>query len=69
MTSPTAVESRDSQERPHERLSGWPNAMDLAEASYRISTSFPDIERYTPTSQMRKEAISVPSNIAQRAAR
>ena len=60
---------RDSSERPHERLEVWRDAMDLVEAVYRITAAFPDTERFTLTSQMRRAAISVPSNIAEGAAR
>ncbi|HZX72624.1 MAG TPA: four helix bundle protein [Rhodanobacter sp.] len=69
MTSHTAVESRDSSKRPHEGLQVWQDAMDLVEAIYRISADFPDSERFGLTSQLRRAAISVPSNIAEGAAR
>ncbi|MET4569700.1 four helix bundle protein [Rhodanobacter soli] len=58
-----------SQQRPHERLEVWRDAMDLVEAIYRISAGFPDSERFTLTSQLRRAAISIPSNIAEGAAR
>ncbi|PPU85468.1 four helix bundle protein [Xanthomonas hortorum pv. hederae] len=60
---------RDSQERPHERLMVWRDAMSLVEAIYRLSHDFPDSERFGLTAQMRRAAISVPSNIAEGAAR
>ncbi|MDE1893063.1 MAG: four helix bundle protein [Pseudomonadota bacterium] len=60
---------RDSSQRPHERLEVWRDAMDLVEAIYRISGGFPDSERFALTSQLRRAAISVPSNIAEGAAR
>ncbi len=43
--------------------------MDLVEATYRISANFPETERFTLTAQLRRAAISVPSNIAEGAAR
>jgi len=58
-----------SQQRPHERLEVWRDAMDLVEAIYRISAGFPDSERFTLTSQLRRAAISIPSNIAEGTAR
>ncbi|PPT58958.1 four helix bundle protein [Xanthomonas arboricola] len=60
---------RDSQERPHERLMVWRDAMSLVEAIYRLSHDFPDSERFGLTAQMRRAAVSVPSNIAEGAAR
>jgi four helix bundle protein len=60
---------RDSPERPHERLEVWRDAMLLVEAIYRISNRFPDAERFGLTQQIRRAAISVPSNIAEGAAR
>ena len=39
--------------------------MDLAEGVYRITKTFPKEELYTLTSQLRRAAVSVPSNIAE----
>lgn len=57
------------EKRRHEELEVWGDAMDLVEAVYRLSASFPSDERFGLTSQMRRAAISVPSNIAEGAAR
>lgn len=39
--------------------------MDLVEACYKITASFPASERYGLASQMRRAAVSIPSNIAE----
>ena len=46
-------------------LVAWQKAMDLVTAIYQITTSFPKEELYGLTSQLRRAAISVPSNIAE----
>ncbi|HWH56382.1 MAG TPA: four helix bundle protein [Terriglobales bacterium] len=43
----------------------WQKAMDLAEEIYRETATFPREEIYNLTQQMRRSAISVPSNIAE----
>ncbi len=51
--------------RPHHDLKVWQDAMALARAVYAVSARFPPDERYGLTSQMRRAAVSVPSNIAE----
>jgi four helix bundle protein len=46
-------------------LIAWQKAMDLVEAIYLLSTAFPREEMYGLTSQLRRAAVSVPSNIAE----
>jgi four helix bundle protein len=46
-------------------LDAWKLAMDLAETIYELTRDFPDHERYGMTSQMRRSAVSIPSNIAE----
>ncbi|MGP9632686.1 four helix bundle protein [Halomonas sp. AOP43-A1-21] len=55
--------------RKHQELRVWQQAMDLVEQVYGITKLFPDDERYGLISQMRRCAVSVPSNIAEGAAR
>lgn len=43
--------------------------MDLAELTYRLTATFPKHETYGLTSQMRRAAVSIPSNIAEGSAR
>ena len=52
-----------------EDLKIWNKAMDIAEQTYMISAQFPPEEKYGLTSQIRRSAISVPSNIAEGAGR
>ena len=47
----------------------WQKAMDLAEQIHRLSKAFPKEELYGLTSQIRRAAVSVPSNIAEGHAR
>ena len=43
----------------------WPRAHEFVQAVYSISTGFPSQERYGLTSQLRRAAASVPTNIAE----
>ncbi|AXP79284.1 hypothetical protein CJ739_184 [Mariniflexile rhizosphaerae] len=49
----------------HKDLDVWKCSMDLVEEIYTMSSKFPDDERYGLTSQIRRSAISIPSNIAE----
>jgi four helix bundle protein len=54
-----------AQVNSHEDLEVWQFAMTLAEDCYKLSSEFPTEARYGLTSQLRRSAISVPSNIAE----
>ncbi len=43
----------------------WQKAMDLVVAVYHLSEKFPKSEIYGLTAQMRRSAVSIPSNIAE----
>ena len=43
----------------------WQKAMDLAEEVYRIVRFFPGNEQFSLSDQLRRAAVSVPSNIAE----
>ncbi|GAB3341481.1 four helix bundle protein [Marilutibacter aestuarii] len=60
---------RDSLPRPHQRLEVWHDAMALVTGVYEYSSRLPREERYGLVPQLRRAAISVPSNIAEGAAR
>jgi four helix bundle protein len=55
--------------RPHYRLHAWKVSMDLVKHVYRWSTALPTEEKYGLQSQIRRAAVSIPSNIAEGAAR
>ena len=48
-----------------ENLHIWQKGIDLVEDIYTITSNFPNSELYTLTSQLRRSAISIPSNIAE----
>lgn len=52
-----------------QNLKIWQKAMDIAEKTYFVSSKFPTEEKYGLTSQIRRSAISIPSNIAEGAGR
>jgi four helix bundle protein len=54
---------------PYEKFEAWKVAHDLALEVYRISDQWPPCERYQLTSQVRRAALSVPTNIAEGAAK
>jgi len=55
--------------RKHHRLIAWQEAIELVTDIYELTSNFPREELYGLTAQMRRAAVSVPSNIAEGAAR
>ncbi len=55
--------------RKHHDLKVWQEAMALARDVYRVTGEFPKDELYGLTSQVRRAAVSLPSNIAEGAGR
>lgn len=53
----------------HKNLLAWQKAMSLVMAVYRETSAFPSHEMFGLTSQIRRAAVSVPSNIAEGAGR
>jgi len=51
--------------RDFKGLKIWQKAMDLTEEIYRVSKSFPREEIYGLTSQLRRAAVSIVSNISE----
>ena len=59
----------DEKIRSHKDLQVWQKAMVLVTEIYRLSENFPESEKFGLTSQIRRSAISIPSNIAEGFAR
>ena len=55
--------------RAHRSLPVWNAAIDVVPAVYPLTANFPRDEQYGLAAQMRRAAISIPSNIAEGAAR
>ena len=53
----------------HKDLEAWKKSMDLVVRVYQMTKLFPDSEKFGLTSQMRRAVVSIPSNIAEGAAR
>lgn len=55
--------------RTHKDLNVWKDGIDFVTRIYKVTTTFPKEEMYGKTSQIRRASISIPSNIAEGAAR
>ena len=53
----------------HQKLEVWQKAMKLVPDIYVLTRSFPDEEKFGLTNQIRRCAVSIPSNIAEGHAR
>lgn len=51
------------------KLDTWNLAMEVAKSSYELTRDFPNSEVYGITSQIKRSAVSIPSNIAEGAGR
>ena len=49
----------------YKQLTVWQKSINLVEGIYTLTSEFPNAEIYGLTSQMRRAAISIPSNIAE----
>jgi four helix bundle protein len=50
----------------HRDLLVWQKGMDLVEAIYRVTLKLPSHEQFGLIAQLRRAAVSIPSNIAER---
>jgi len=55
--------------RAHKNLDVWKRSMGLAKLIYKVTSQFPSTEQFGLVSQMRRAVVSIPSNIAEGAAR
>jgi four helix bundle protein len=55
--------------KPHHNLKVWQKSRNFVKQIYQITAKLPDEEKFGLTSQMRRAAISIPSNIAEGAGR
>jgi four helix bundle protein len=55
--------------RTHRDLVVWQLSLDLANSVYAVTAGFPDSEKWGLASQLRRAAVSVPSNITEESAR
>jgi len=53
----------------HKRLAAWQESIDFATEVYGVTKKFPMEERFGLTSQLRRSAVSVASNIAEGSSR
>lgn len=51
--------------RKYQKLVVWQRAMQLVTEIYQLTDTFPDSEKFGLRSQLRRAAVSIPSNIAE----
>jgi four helix bundle protein len=56
-------------EKPHRKLKVWQASMDFVTELYKELQSFPAHKKFGLTSQLQRAAVSIPSNLAEGAAR
>lgn len=56
-------------DKPHRKLEVWQKGVNFATEIYQVTNEFPSNEQYGLISQMRRAAVSIPSNLAEGATR
>jgi len=56
-------------DKPHKKLDVWKVSMQLSRTIYHLTAGYPSEERFGLISRMRRAAVSIPSNLAEGAAR
>ena len=51
--------------KDYKQLEVWKKGLDIVEHIYRVTLRFPNEEKFGLTSQIKRSAISIPSNIAE----
>jgi four helix bundle protein len=64
ISAPTSTEPKQAIST-YRDLMAWRHAFDLGMLMYRLTETFPDLERFGLTSQLRRGAVSVSSNVAE----
>ena len=59
------MHTEEERPRDYHDLLVWKKGMTLAKQIYEVTQAYPDVERFGLVSQMRRAAVSVPSNIAE----
>ena len=59
----------DKKPQSYKDLVVWQKGISLAKETYRLTANFPGEEKFGLVSQMRRAAVSIPSNIAEGQAR
>jgi four helix bundle protein len=59
------MESRADKSRSYRDLNVWKLSIEMVKDIYQVTAKFPSVEIYGLTNQLRRAAISIPSNIAE----
>ena len=63
------MEIKENNARTHRDLDVWKKSIDLVTSIYKFTADYPKDEMYGLTSQIRRCAVSIPSNISEGSAR